>query len=634
MDARVALKRANAHHGVPSSSPSTRRARVPRTDVRYRPVRTACPSFVNVFKRRAVAHSHFVVVVRFASPFADVGDVGRRSTTSRARERRRARERAMSRASRARAASTSGHSPFDDPSDADAGVDDAERALAPLADTQGNERASRASDDEELLRELYTRWPGRRRAIEALINALGDARDDHPPMYVHGPPVTGKTRIVRDVLRASGRTHAYVSCATDNSPKLLYEAVVEELREKLIESSKELREASAEQRKKALRCDRFSDLVEILRAYLPSEASALATYIVVDGAQRLLQWRGEPVLNALLHLAELSCRKVIVIFIGEQGWDTFCSSAGTTPYEGVYFPAYTSAELRYILLQERPASADEGIYSAFLGTMLSTFTATCRNLHELRATLEPLWAQYIKPYEEAKAKGAPLPEPRSLYATLNTNKKVASANNGTPAEPARRERPNVHTGLTVPLSPAALALGRGEWPVPHDTLGSGAGGRLDFEIPRLTKFLLVAAYMCSHNSEDVDKRLFGGQIEGHIAVRHRKDRTAADRERDRAAEAAVEGRRVFKLERLIACFHFITRQAYDEDGAEVADLEEELLSADVFMQISSMTQLGMLSINRGSAMEGGLYQCNISRDLATKLAQNLGVNLNAYLKYV
>jgi origin recognition complex subunit 5 len=47
-----------------------------------------------------------------------------------------------------------------------------------------------------------------------------------------------------------------------------------------------------------------------------------------------------------------------------------------------------------------------------------------------------------------------------------------------------------------------------------------------------------------------------------------------------------------------------------------------------------MTQLGMLSINRGSAMEGGLYQCNISRDLAERLAQNLGVHLDTYLKYV
>ncbi len=486
------------------------------------------------------------------------------------------------------------------------------------------------ADEDGFIRELCARWPGRARSIESLVRALGGARDDHPPMYVHGPPVTGKTSIVRDALRRSGRPHAVASCATEHAPRLLYEAVVEELREYLEASSPALREATAERARKAFKCDRFSDFVDIFRAHLPANPGARACYIVIDEAQRMLQWRGEPVLNALLRLGELSCRKVIVILIGEQGWDTFCSTARTTPHEGIYFPAYTKEEVRYILLRERPSDADETLYNGFLSFMLSTFHATCRNLHELRATLAPLWAQYVKPYEEARAKGDPLPEPRALYAALNVNTERQRDD----AAASRNHRSNVHTGLTVPLSPAALALGRGEWPVRRDAAGSGSGGRLDFEIPRLTKFLLVAAYLCSHNSDEVDKRLFGGQIEGHIAQRKRKDRGAADRERAAAAEAAVDVRRVFKLERLIAWFHFITRSACDEHGAEVADLEEELLSADVFMQISSMTQLGMLSINRGSAMEGGLYQCNISRDLAERLAQNLGVNLATYLKYV
>jgi origin recognition complex subunit 5 len=510
---------------------------------------------------------------------------------------------------------------------------DYDRCAGPSDDADDPACDALAGDEETFIRDLCASWPGRKGPIESLVRALGDARDDHPPMYVHGPPVTGKTSIVRDVMRRSGRPHAYVSCVTEHSPKLLYEAVVEELEWFMREHSAALRDAAPDVAKKMLKCDRFSDLVEILRTHLPSSPSARAAYVVVDEAQRLLQWRGEPVLSALLRLAELSCRKVIVILIGDQGWDAFCSAAGATPHEGVYFPSYTREELRYVLLSERPMDADEMLYNSFLGTMLSTFTATCRNLHELRATLQPLWAQYIKPYEEAKSKGEALPEPRALYTALNARAKKPVGKDEIGID-SRREKPNVHTGLTVPLSPSALALGRGEWPVARDTVGSGAGGRLDFEIPRLTKFLLVAAYLCSHNTENVEKRLFGGQIEGHIAQRKRTDRTAQDREREAAAEAAVEGRRVFKLERLIAWFHFITRSAYDEDGAEVADLEEELLSADVFMQISSMTQLGMLSINRGSAMEGGLYQCNISRDLAQKLAQNLGVKLNTYLKFV
>ena len=45
-------------------------------------------------------------------------------------------------------------------------------------------------------------------------------------------------------------------------------------------------------------------------------------------------------LNALLRLGELSCRKVIVILIGEQGWDTFVTRRAERREEH-HFPAYT-----------------------------------------------------------------------------------------------------------------------------------------------------------------------------------------------------------------------------------------------------------------------------------------------------
>ena len=53
------------------------------------------------------------------------------------------------------------------------------------------------------------------------------------------------------------------SCATEHAPRLLYEAVVEELREYLEASSPALREATAERARKAFKCDRFSDFVDI-----------------------------------------------------------------------------------------------------------------------------------------------------------------------------------------------------------------------------------------------------------------------------------------------------------------------------------------------------------------------------------
>lgn len=76
------------------------------------------------------------------------------------------------------------------------------------------------------------------------------------------------------------------------------------------------------------------------------------------------------------------------------------------------------------------------------------------------------------------------------------------------------------------------------------------------------------------------------------------------------------------------------RRRYFEDDAGGDDLARELLSADVFMQISSMVALGLLTrVSGGDALEGVRYRCDIGNDLARKIATNLRVNLDNYLFY-
>ena len=219
---------------------------------------------------------------------------------------------------------------------------------------------------------------------------------------------------------------------------------------------------------------------------------------------------------------------------------------------------------------------------------------------------------------------------------------------GAAAEPdapaARRRRvfsgPVLHAGLAVPLSSAALALGRGEWPVEEDA-GAGAG-KLDFDIPRLTKFMLVSAHLATMNRESVDRRLFGHMVEGTRAGttasrgggKRRRGGAAADRQQDQASTAALEGPGAFNLERLLAYFRIVTKQAYDEDDAGSEELARELLSADVFMQISSMVALGLLTrVSGADALDSVRYRCDIGDDLARKIAANLRVNLDNYLFY-
>ena len=363
--------------------------------------------------------------------------------------------------------------------------------------------------------------------------------------------------------------------------------------------------------------------------------------------------------------------------MARPGWDAFRSAAGVRPPLPVLFDSYTKAQLQAILLSERPADANENLYHNFVASVLPLYTATCKSLHELRALLGPLWRRYAAPWEAARDDrdaaaaariaevsvsesekesdaerdedaGPRLPEPRHLFAMLQSGNAAPSFARGGAAgtsgagSGARRPRegPVLHAGLAVPLSAASLALARGDWPVPEDA-GVGAG-KLDFDIPRLTKFMLLSAHLATNNKESVDRRLFGHMVEGRKAgttaagpsSKRRRGAMGADRQQEAAATAAMEGPGTFNLERLLAYFRIVTKQAYDEDDAASEELARELLSADVFMQISSMVALGLLTRTSGSdALDGVRFRCDVGNDMARKIAANLRVNLDNYLFY-
>ena len=556
--------------------------------------------------------------------------------------------------------------------------------------------------DPSIQRELTSRWPGRREQVGQLLGLLGAPHDHALPIFVHGPPVTGKSSIVRDVFTALGRPFAYVSLVDAHGPRLLLDAIVEELRPWLRDSEK------------PARCDRLADLVSTLRRGIRPDSPAI--YLVIDEATRLLDWKGEQqLLPALMKLSELTGRNVGTVLVATPGWDAFRSAAGVRTPMPVFFDAYNDAQLRAILTRELPPNADPALYRNFITSILPMYTATCKSLHELRALLAPLWRRYVKPWEDAKdaideararrreekenarvtngtergdgdvgdrdvgdeksaqdgedgeaeraweAENLPrLPQSAELFFALTTARGGSSAGNDgagsrggsdhqhqqvahqQPAKAPYRGR-YLHSGLAVPMSPAALALARGAWPVPED-VGVLSGPGLDFDIPRLTKFMLVSAYLATCNSEAVDRRLFGHMVEGRRAGtsavgtaggKRRRGALSADRQQEAAASAALEGPRAFSLERLLAYFRMVTKQSYDEAGAGSEDLARELLSADVFMQISSAVALGLLSrVGGADPLESARYRCDIGDDLAQKIAANLRVNLNNYLSYV
>ena len=430
----------------------------------------------------------------------------------------------------------------------------------------------------------------------------------------------------------------------------------------LVSAAAAAKNATGATKKKRKRAIHVADFVQLLKENLDRNGPRIT--IIVDDAHRLAEQKDDRLMPTLLKIGELTKRNIHVVTISCESIQTFQSNVDLVKPQTIFFDAYTKEELIEVLLKEAPRDIAKKHYRAFLVPMVASFYDTCRAPRELRTALEPLWKRYSEKLYEAIQNGTPeneLPEPQKLYSNLMSAKKMANASSAGASQQQQQhaykqqqqQHAKIHAGLTVPLSKANLALQRGEWPVPEeryftgeavleDAIGDAANATtntsslakaLDFDIPKLTKFLLLSAYIASKNDESVDNRIFITDATG--GGNHRKrGRLGHDRNADRAARRSLEDANAFKLERLLSVFQHIVRRSYEENGADLADLEEELLSADVFTQISSATSLGLLVLSSGDAMCGGKYRSCVSDELAEKLSKNLAVDLKLYIHYI
>jgi origin recognition complex subunit 5 len=632
-------------------------------------------------------------------------------------------------------------------------------------------------------------WPGREAQLSSLTALLGRPRDAAACIAVSGPPGSGKTGCVRAALAAAGHRAAYASCLECHAPRLLFETLLAQLAPARGAASAAWHPArgwaGARRAKSAPgappkppgagRCASLADFIEALRSACPRDGRAV--YLVVDEAQRLAERRwgvggslapgaaaapggsgagssraaagAHELLCALLRLDELTGRNIGVVFVSCAPWHAFRDATGARDPLPLLFPPYDGEALKRALCAAPPpraapgaeaAGADAALWRVFVASMMGVFGQSCRSLHELRALLAPLWRRYTKPIPELRAAGRTV-EPRALYGML-TQARPAAAAPGAPAAAA------LHASLAVPLSAPALALSAedGTWPIPASAaLGAG---RLDFDLPALSKFILLAAFIAARTPAGADAAAFadgtrprvasgggggggGGLLDEAAGADGDGEPRGAKRKRGggasggggaaalaarravAAAEAALRGPGVFSLERLLAIFQSVLSRteeetaepmpppaqpartpgtaaaaaraaldAEDEDddddvararggtprrladgfgsppgasprgrasrAAAAADRDRDTtrpqprappggavldgpLLSDVFAQIASLCDLGLLSRASADPIELPRYRCAVTEPLARRLAANAAVPIDQYL---
>ncbi|MED6134037.1 Origin recognition complex subunit 5 [Stylosanthes scabra] len=228
------------------------------------------------------------------------------------------------------------------------------------------------------LDELISNFPGRSSQINEIVRLLGPLNTPVLPLFVYGGSSTGKTSIILQLFRHLNRPLVYSSCRTCYNQRILFESVINQLHLH--------GRSAANGYSNAKRCERPSDFINFLREALTDAINNLKEkseklvsgkttlqggigymiYLVVDNFQLVREWdKSSIILPLLYNLYDLlKMPEVGLIFISNTSPDTFYSSnMGYVEPIPVYFPDYTDADIRKILLRNQ---ADSKLYSSFL----------------------------------------------------------------------------------------------------------------------------------------------------------------------------------------------------------------------------------------------------------------------------
>ncbi|PRW18369.1 origin recognition complex subunit 5-like [Chlorella sorokiniana] len=429
---------------------------------------------------------------------------------------------------------------------------------------------------------------------------------------VYGPPATGKTAIVRSLLRALGVRHVYVNCPESPRPRALLASVLQQLR-----GGKRMRESGYDC---GVKCDSMADF----RLHLPDALGRRGdrAWLVLDNAHRLA---GGELLAGLMRAREDAGAEVALLLVGTAPWASgryLHGTAAELPPKEVAFAAYRPGQLQQIVeYRRRLAQVDSGdlpAFKQFLNAFVPAFCRASNNLLDLEAAVAHLFPLYMQPLREGQQLQAV-----SLYGRIKEQVQECLRSLA------------LQQGAAAPM--AADGVG-GEGLADSAAAGGAAGRRacssgLAFELPYISKFLLLAAYIASRNKPTADRAVF----DPTFRKRGRRDAQAHDRQVEAAVEAKLRGPHAFPLERLLQIFHAIyaDHDADDEEEEGGQDLEEThrvMQQAEVLQQVSSLVLLRLLEQVSGDVLEGQSYRCNLGDDAATRLADNVRLRLTDYLK--
>lgn len=173
----------------------------------------------------------------------------------------------------------------------------------------------------------------------------------------------------------------------------------------------------------------------------------------------------------------------------------------------------------------------------------------------------------------------------------------------------------------------------------NTTIGEDASSNPLADLPRNSKFILIAAYIASHNPAKTDLRMFGRGLD------EKKRRRRVPRKQPKGPSASSSklakipqhflGPAPFPLDRLLAILSALIEEndPPHEGGGGEGETDLEVSRSAVYNAVIELSHMRLLVRTSGSDRIDGppTFKCGVSYELVLGLARDLKVKLNDLL---
>lgn len=380
--------------------------------------------------------------------------------------------------------------------------------------------------------------------------------------------------------------------------------------------------------------------------------------LLVERAERLKDNLPDLIVP-LTRLAELSQVKITTILLSSARWEDIKPPLGASP--DPYFididPSSKQDTVDSLLFEFRSTStkqADAGtqdktyhpsllpLYEQYVEHVYNVCSLYTTNIQELQYIAAARWPGFVKPVlqEQNDANGDGDPDPDAIRNELTL-----------PASDGRMRLLKFFTpSLTAALDVLYPRLTNAtDWALANDPdmqaqdeaqcQTNTEGSIIVDHLPRMSKFILLAAFLASTNPAKSDVRMFG---RGADKQKRRRRKSASPKKVGAQATVAKVPQRllgpvVFPLDRLLAILGALLEENDVENRPHESCFElpgeqtdMELGRVHIYAAISELTS--MRALHRTTAVEKlegpPMYKCGISFRVAGAIAKGLQVPLN------